>query len=449
MRGTAAAGPRSACPRWATASASRPIQPLQPAGPRGAEAELRRHRCRGPGGAAGALVEALARVLACCTAVLSRRRPRRRGGAASRDAARIVFSTPRYFTSAERARAEAEPFRVLAFYILRHIQDPDEEARLHQEWCQAGGLLGRVILAGSGVNVQVSGTLRACEDYARIVAERLAPGQEVLCKLDPVPEVAFINLRVLRKELVPLGLEQAGSYDLTDRGEDLEPDEWAEQMQAVRAGARGHMLDVRNGYEWDVGHFQGVQRPSFDVFSATSLQGFGLTECDKDDPVLISCTGGIRCEFFGAMLRQRGFRRVYKLRGGIQHYGNTVGARGWGGRLYVFDRRDTVHVGAEGEAPIIGRCCHCGRACEELWNCCNYSCNRVVTACGPCIASAGGCCSATCSATAPKLRPFTWEPRAGRGPGTLLRALPASDSVTGQRKSGEGEDRNEATRLQM
>ena len=72
------------------------------------------------------------------------------------------------------------------------------------------------------------------------------------------------------------------------------------------------------------------------------------------------------------MLKKEGFQDVCKLRGGVQHYGNSLGARHWDGRLFVFDRRDSIAVGKYDEASVVGRCHVCGKPCEDVWNCHNY-----------------------------------------------------------------------------
>ena len=92
------------------------------------------------------------------------------------------------------------------------------------------------------------------------------------------------------------------------------------------------------------------------------------------------------------MLKKEGFQDVCKLRGGVQHYGNTLGARHWEGRLFVFDRRDSIAVGKYDEASVVGRCHVCGKPCEEVWNCHNYECNRTMVACEQCMQSMKGCC---------------------------------------------------------
>lgn len=310
---------------------------------------------------------------------------------------------PRYHNDTERALAEALPYRVLAFYILGVIKDSQSEASRHRAWCRSHGLVGRVWICHTGINVQVSGSTGDCQDYARFVVARCASRStqgQVLCRLDPVPELAFPRLRVKAKKLVSLGVDLDDDLNLDDRGEDLEPEAWAAHLRNLgEKGNPGRLLDLRNSYEWEIGRFAGARQPPGGEFAEATPERYGLTDADKDSPLLLYCTGGIRCEFFGAALRQQGFRKVFKLKGGIQHYGNEVGAEGWQGRLFVFDRRNTVPVGAEGEAAAAegSRCPSCGGGdTGEFYNCANIDCNRRVVTCARCFEALEGCCCAVC-----------------------------------------------------
>ena len=137
------------------------------------------------------------------------------------------------------------------------------------------------------------------------------------------------------------------------------------------------------------------------------------------------------------MLKKEGFQDVCKLSGGVQHYGNTLGARHWHGRLFVFDRRDSIPVGDDHEAPVVGKCYLCGRPCEDLWNCHNYDCNRTMIACLECMQAMKGCCCTACQQGA---RAFDGDRRKGRGPG---RYLPANEvqarilRAEGEKKAAE------------
>ena len=113
------------------------------------------------------------------------------------------------------------------------------------------------------------------------------------------------------------------------------------------------VLDVRNGYEWDVGRFESAERPDVANFYDTDpVETFGLpssAEERAETEVMMYCTGGIRCEYFSARLKAQGFEKVYKLQGGVQHYGNRMANRG------VADTTATSETtsGSKGEAARV------------------------------------------------------------------------------------------------
>uniref|UniRef100_A0A0D3FRQ1 Rhodanese domain-containing protein n=1 Tax=Oryza barthii TaxID=65489 RepID=A0A0D3FRQ1_9ORYZ len=187
-------------------------------------------------------------------------------------------------------------------------------------------------------------------------------------------------------------------------------------------------------YEWDIGHFQGAQRPNVDCFRSTS---FGLSESeqemDSSDPlngidkentdILMYCTGGIRCDVYSTILRKKGFRNLYTLKGGVSNY-LKEGSAGWVGNLFVFDGRlslppatykpgagddddEEEEEGRNRSSSELGRCYACGSEVVELRhrNCANIDCNRLYLCCGRCVEELRGCCGEGCTA-APRLRPL-------------------------------------------
>ena len=224
------------------------------------------------------------------------------------------------------------PYRVLAFYAIAPVAAPDEAVAEHRQYLLKHDMVGRVYICADGLNAQVSGAAASCEAY-RAFAAAAFPGIQLLFKEDPVAEPAFPKLRVKHKALVP-----GEAVDLNARGEDVEPERWAAMIaQGDGIGApQPTILDVRNGYEWDVGHFEGAERPTLDEFAEFDAAAYGLPtdpEAKKSTPVMMYCTGGIRCEYFSAKLKAEGFEKVYKLQGGVQHYGNTMTARGGAARV--------------------------------------------------------------------------------------------------------------------
>lgn len=298
------------------------------------------------------------------------------------------------------------PCRSLAFYLLTAVDDPEAAVQRHRNFLAAHAMVGRVYIHATGINAQVSGTTSDCLAYRQLVVSEF-PGKVPLFKEDPVAEPTFPRLRVKHKALVP---DVAGGVDLKQRGEDVEPEQWAAMLGDT--AQQKLVLDVRNQYEWDVGHFEGAARPQGVAhFSDSDAEAFGLPSdprSKEETPVMMYCTGGIRCEYFSAALKQQGYQKVYKLKGGVQHYANRLGEQAegdvphWKGSLFVFDRRNTVALGG-GQAEVVGKCHHCGVPTESFINCCNVDCNLLHLVCEDCLRKYKGFCQPSC-ASAPRRR---------------------------------------------
>jgi rhodanese-related sulfurtransferase len=193
------------------------------------------------------------------------------------------------------------------------------------------------------------------------------------------------------------------------------------------------LLDVRNGYEWDVGHFRGAQRPVQESFretvetnvadrSATDPNGSNpgpLAGVDKSKPIMMYCTGGIRCDVYSTVLKEQGYENVFTLEGGVQAYFDEFGNKEdqkWDDQLFVFDSRlamtPTGLPAAEaGDAAATLECYCCGerKARAPHRNCPNVDCNRLFLVCQGCLTSRGGFCCAECG-KASHVRPTLLQP---------------------------------------
>jgi UPF0176 protein len=358
------------------------------------------------------------------------------------------------------------PHRVLAFYAIAPQSDPDMAVERHRAFLSQRGMVGRVYVSAEGLNAQVSGTTAHTAEYRAFIEAELADaGVPLIFKVNPIEELAFPKLRVKHKSLVPVAPDEAAP-DLTRRGEDVSPEQWA-AMLADRTTPK-HVLDVRNAYEWDVGHFEGAARPAGTNFADFDSSSFKLptdAASKAETPIMMYCTGGVRCEYFSARLRAEGFQKVYKLQGGVQAYGNAMAdaraeattasdapattardapaptasdapattdtspkgaargeaggeaggeARGeaggavphWRGSLFVFDRRNLVRFGDAASArEVLGRCAHCGAPTESFVNCGNIDCNALHLVCASCLPRRRGFCSTACE-VAPRRRPL-------------------------------------------
>ena len=188
------------------------------------------------------------------------------------------------------------PYRVLAFYAITSIVEPEKRVEAHRAFLAARGMVGRVYICADGLNAQVSGSADACAEYRAFVASGadfsdpdFLRKEALLFKEDPVDELQFPKLRVKQKNLVP-----GEEVDLSLRGEDLPPEKWAAMLGDENIENKV-VLDVRNSYEWDVGRFEGAERPALDQFAEFDAATYGLPddpEERKQTPVMMYCTGG-------------------------------------------------------------------------------------------------------------------------------------------------------------
>lgn len=284
-------------------------------------------------------------------------------------------------------------YRVLLYYYYTDITDPEGLCEEHVRICKEMNLKGRIFIAHEGINGTVSGTVEDTEKYKQYM-ENHPLFQGILFKEDGADEHAFKKMHVRpRPELVNLSLDR----DIDPRettGEYLSPEQFLEEMQREDTV----VLDVRNTYEYDVGHFRGAIRPEVDTFRETPEWLRENRDLFDGKKVLTYCTGGIRCEKFSGWLKEEGFEDVAQLHGGIASYSKDPVAKGqlWDGMMYVFDERLTVPVN-QVEHVVVGRDHYDDEPCERYINCGNPECNAQIIASKENQAYHLGGCSLECA----------------------------------------------------
>ncbi len=269
---------------------------------------------------------------------------------------------------------ETKPYRVLLYYQYVTIENPAEFAAEHLAFCKEIGLKGRILVATEGINGTVSGTIEQTDKYMEEMRKdsRFAT---MVFKIDVADGHAFKKMHVRpRPELVNLSLEDdINPHELT--GKYLSPKEFYEKMQDQNT----IILDARNTYEYDLGHFRGAIRPDVETFRDLPQWVRENKEMLEGKKILTYCTGGIRCEKFSGWLVREGFEDVGQLHGGIATYGKDPEVQGelWDGQLYVFDERIAVPVNQK-EHVIVGKDHFTGEPCERYVNCANPECNEQI-----------------------------------------------------------------------
>lgn len=290
-------------------------------------------------------------------------------------------------------------YRVLAYYKLVPIEDPLLLMRAHKEFFQGRETTGRIYISHEGVNGQMSGLPADTAEYMEWLRGD-SRFSDIEFKIQYWYENAFPRMTVkVRPHLV--GID--GELDLSKQATHVSPQEWREMLESDEEYLK---IDVRNDYEWEIGHFDGFERPEAKTFRdfSTYLQKLAQ-RCDpKKTKVMMCCTGGIRCEFYSPMVKEAGFEQVYQLQGGIIKYAEAERGKHWKGKLFVFDDRLGVEVNPDDD-EVIGRCHHCATASDRLFNCANVECNELFICCEACLHDWRGCCCAECT-DAPRLRNY-------------------------------------------
>lgn len=266
-----------------------------------------------------------------------------------------------------------QQYQVLLYYHYVSIEDPENFAEEHLQFCNDLHLKGRVLIANEGINGTVSGTIEQTNAYMEAMHND-PMFTDMVFKIDPHEGHSFKKMHVRpRSELVTLRLEDdIDPHEVT--GDYLSPQEFLEAMQDENT----IVLDARNDYEYDVGHFRGAIRPDIHTFRELPDWVRENKEMLEGKKVLTYCTGGIRCEKFSGWLVKEGFEDVGQLHGGIVTYGKDPEVQGelWDGQCYVFDERLVVPINRKEEHTVVGVDHFDGKPCERYVNCGKPECNR-------------------------------------------------------------------------
>lgn len=295
---------------------------------------------------------------------------------------------------------------VLAYYYFTLIEDPAVEVFRHKEFFSNRDVKGRIYISQEGINGQMSASIPAAEEYMEWL--RKDPRfQNVEFKIHKWHEHCFPRATVkMRPQLVALDRK----VDMDQTGIHLSPEEWKKMLD--HRDENTILIDVRNDYEWDIGHFEGAQLPPLEQFREfpTYAQALKKERDPKKTKVMMYCTGGIRCELYSALMKEEGFEEVYQLQGGVIKYGLEAGSKHWRGKLFVFDDRLSVPISNQQPAELISCCKYCQTPTDLYFNCANMDCNELFLSCPSCAEQAKGCCSTACL-EAPRVRAFVKQDR--------------------------------------
>jgi len=287
---------------------------------------------------------------------------------------------------------DPEPRRTVSFYAYHPIRNPSFfRDYLYLHWEQFG-VLGRTYIAPEGINAQVSvPEVRFDAFREHLYSISFLDGVRLNLAVQEAHH-AFYALKVkLRKKIVADGIEDP-AFNPSDTGMHL----GAEEFNRLTSDPETILIDMRNHYESEVGHFQGAICPDADTFREEIALVEGMLKGKEDRNIVMYCTGGIRCEKASAYLKHKGFPHVHQLEGGIIKYARDVQERGLENRFrgvnFVFDERLSERISDD----VIARCHQCGKPFDHHTNCVNEGCHLLFIQCSECREHYENCCSEEC-----------------------------------------------------
>lgn len=290
--------------------------------------------------------------------------------------------------------ADTRPRTTLSFYRYVRLRNPEAfRQKLLTTWRELE-CLGRIYVASEGINAQMNVlTERWTEFDTWVQAQPELAGIPYKIAVEEGDVPSFFKLSVkVRDKIVADGLDDT-SFDVTNVGEYLtakEMNDYIEDPDAV-------VIDMRNNYESEVGHFESAILPNVVTFREELAKTPDMLKIHKNKKVALYCTGGIRCEKASAWLKHNGFEDVRHLKGGIIDYARQVQEEGlpnkFKGKNFVFDERLGERVGGE----IISSCHLCKKTKSDThYHCKNQICHTLFIGCEACVEKKQGYCGVKC-----------------------------------------------------
>ncbi|MDP5168923.1 MAG: rhodanese-related sulfurtransferase [Bacteroidia bacterium] len=283
----------------------------------------------------------------------------------------------------------------ISFYQYYQLADPESFRNdLYLAWDQLG-VLGRVYVAHEGINAQISvPTSQFPLFQAHLNSISWLQGIRLNIAVEDDGKSFFKLVIKVRPKILADGLNDQ-TFDVTNKGKHLSADEFNQ----LTSQENTVLIDMRNHYEHEVGHFKGAIRPDVDTFRDSLPVVEEILEEHRHKNIVMYCTGGIRCEKASAWFKHRGFDHVFQLEGGIIKYAHDIQEKGlenrFIGKNFVFDERLGERISDE----VIAHCHQCGAPCDSHTNCANTMCNLLFIQCEACNEAYEACCSNECKDT--------------------------------------------------
>jgi UPF0176 protein len=292
----------------------------------------------------------------------------------------------------EKLLADTEPRTTLSFYKYFTIAEPQIFRDSLFTDLSAMGVFGRIYVATEGINAQMSVPSKNFEQFKNyLYAIEGLNNMRINVAVDDDGKSFFVLKIKVRNKIVADGLQDA-TFDASKTGTYLNAsayNELCKQEDTI-------IVDMRNHYEYEVGHFKNAIEIPSDTFREQLPMAVEMLADKKEQPIIMYCTGGIRCEKASAYMLHNGFKNVYHVEGGIIHYVQTAKEQNlpleFIGKNFVFDDR----LGERITEEIISECHQCGQPADTHTNCKNDGCHLLFIQCAACMQKMENCCTEEC-----------------------------------------------------
>lgn len=299
----------------------------------------------------------------------------------------------------ERIQNDPTPRTTISFYCYFKIDEPEEFRNILYLRLKELDVMGRIYLAQEGINAQISVPAKNMEAFRSYLYSheplnglRLNIAVDDDARPDNFGGKSFYVLDIkVRNKIVADGITDP-AFDMANRGRYVN----AEQFNELVLDPETIVIDMRNHYEYEVGHFEkAIEIPS-DTFREQLPMAADMMKENKEKNIIMYCTGGIRCEKASAYMLHNGFKNVFHLEGGIINYVNEAKQKGldikFHGKNFVFDQR----LGERVTEEIISQCHQCGKPADTHVNCASDACHLLFIQCEECNKKMENTCSKEC-----------------------------------------------------
>jgi UPF0176 protein len=294
-----------------------------------------------------------------------------------------------------RLMEETELRTTISFYKYFPIQNPQEFRDLLYKHLHNLKVFGRIYIAKEGINAQVSVPQSNFEVFKEFLysINELNNLRLNIAVDDDGKSFWVLSIKV-RDKIVADGITDPG-FSMEKKGKYVN----AQQMNKLLNEKDTIVIDMRNHYEYEVGHFENAIEIPSDTFREQLPMAVDMMKGNEEKNIIMYCTGGIRCEKASAYMLHNGFNNVFHLEGGIINYATQVKENNepskFIGKNFVFDNR----LGERITEEIISKCHQCGKPCDTHTNCANNGCHLLFIQCDECKQKYDGCCSIECKET--------------------------------------------------